>query len=71
VVKVLGRVRSVSNELAYKVMARGYTFEVTVRGKTFRIRHVAGESKLPSNVGAALGEVSNWLGLRAAALAIC
>lgn len=70
-VKVIGRIRSESSELAYKVLAKGYAFEVSVLGKRFRIKHLAGESRVPLDyLGSAFEEVSKFLGARCAQLAM-
>lgn len=68
-VRVIGRMHASSADLAYKVMARGYAFEVSALGKRFHIRHLGG-SKLPLQyLGAALNEVRKFLEVRGAALA--
>lgn len=69
-VKVLGRAHKAGSELAYKVMARGYAFEVSVKGKRFNIRELPGEGRMPYGaIAAAFEEVSKFLGARCMALA--
>ena len=71
-VKIIGRIHSASNELAYKVLAKGYAFEVTALGKRLRIKHLPGAngSKLPlDHLGRAFDEVNKFLGARCMALA--
>jgi hypothetical protein len=64
-VKVIGKL---VDEVGYRVLAKGFTFEVTVCGKVFRIKHVGGGNKLPLNhVGTAFDEVRKFLEVRGAA----